>query len=143
MKSVSRLKAVLATVVLAAGAATVALADNGNDNNQTRLRTRLAGAAIAGKTPEGNADFRSESKKMRMRLNVEVEHVNLPSGTSLDVAVQQGTGSPVVVGHIVLSATGEGELELDSQDGATVPALQTGDKVFVNNGATTILTGVF
>jgi len=42
----------------------------------------------------------------------------------------------------ITAATGEGELELDSQDDATAPVIQTGDKVFVNNGATTILTGV-
>jgi hypothetical protein len=145
MKSVSRLRAALATVVLAAGAATIVVADNHNNdnsgNNKTRLRTRLAGAAIQGKTPEGNADFRSDSNN-RMRLNVEVEHVNLPAGTSLDVSVQHGTSSQMV-GHIMLSATGEGELELNSQDGATVPAVQSGDMVMVSNGGTAILTGVF
>jgi hypothetical protein len=150
MKNLSRLKAILATVVLAAGAATIVVADNHNNdnngngnNNKTRLRTRLAGAAITGMTPEGNADFRSDSNNNRMRLNVEVEHVNAPAGTSLDVSIQHGTSSPMMVGHIMLSATGEGELELNSQDGATVPAVQSGDMVIVSNGGTAILTGVF
>jgi hypothetical protein len=154
MKNLSRLKAVLATVVLAAGAATIVVADNHNNdnngnnnnsgnNNKTRLRTRLAGADIQGKTLEGNADFRSDSNNNRMRLNVEVEHVNLLAGTTLDVSIQHGTSSPMMVGHIMLSANGEGELELNSQDGATVPAVQGGDMVIVSNGGMPILTGVF
>ena len=143
MKNVSRLRAALAAAVLMAGAATILVADNDknhnndNNNNQTRLRTRLAGASIKGVTPEGSADFRSESKG-RMRLQVEVEHVNLPGGTSLDVSV----GSQMV-GHIVLSAFGEGELELDSQDGDVVPAIQKGDMVVVSNAGMAILSGVF
>jgi hypothetical protein len=140
MKKLSRLQALLTIAVLAAGTASVAKADHGNGNNnnaETRLRTRLAGAAIQGQTPEGNADFRIDAKN-RTRLNVEVEHVNLPAGTVLTVTVAGN-----VVGHITLSALGFGELELNSQDGDTVPAVKAGDMVVVSNGATAILTGVF
>jgi hypothetical protein len=139
MKKLSRLQALLTIAVLAAGTVSLAKADhgNGNNNNETRLRTRLAGAAIQGQNPEGNADFRVVAKK-RSRLNVEVEHVNLPAGTVLTVSVAGN-----VVGHITLSALGFGELELNSQDGDTVPAVNPGDMVVVSNGATAILTGVF
>jgi hypothetical protein len=139
MKKLSRLQALLTIAVLAAGTVSLAKADhgNGNNNNETRLRTRLAGAAIQGQNPEGNADFRVDAKN-RSRLNVEVEHVNLPAGTVLTVSVAGN-----VVGHITLSALGFGELELNSQDGDTVPAVNPGDMVVVSNGATAILTGVF
>lgn len=47
------------------------------------------------------------------------------------------------IGSITLSAEGEGELELNSQDGMTVPAVQTGDVVTVSNGAAAIASGIF
>jgi hypothetical protein len=119
-------------------------ADNGNNINavEVRLRTQLAGGAIAGQKPEGNADFRMESAKNRTRLNVEVEHVNLPQGTVLSVAVMHGTAS-TMIGTITLNAFGGGELELNSEDGAAVPAIMAGDIVTVSNGAAAILTGAF
>ncbi len=73
---------------------------------------------------------------------MEVEHVNLPQGTVLTVAVMRGTAS-TMVGTITLNAFGSGELELNSEDGAAVPAIMTGDIVTVSNGATAILTGAF
>jgi len=57
--------AALMVTVLAMGAATVVRADHGDNNNnnaETRLKTKLAGGAIAGKTPEGNAEFRIDQK---------------------------------------------------------------------------------
>ena len=146
MKRMTRMQALLAMTVLAIGATGIAVADhggsNGGANTETRLRTRLAGAAIQGITPEGNADFRSEPGKTRSRLNVEVEHVNLPAGTMLDVSLVHGT-TTTALGQIKLSALGFGELELNSQDGTTVPAVQTGDMVTVSNAGKTILAGVF
>jgi hypothetical protein len=144
MKRISKTHVALALALLVTGAVNVIQADNGGkngQNNETRLKTKLAGAPIQGKTPEGSADFRSDSRG-RSRLNVEVEHVNLPAGTMLTVSVQHGA---VItnVGMITLSALGGGELELDSQDGATVPAVQPGDMVTVANGGVTILAGVF
>jgi hypothetical protein len=65
-----RIYAVVATALLVFG--TLAIADQGN-GNQTRLKTKLSGAAIQGKTPEGSAEFRSDSNS-RTRLNVEVEN---------------------------------------------------------------------
>jgi hypothetical protein len=149
--------AVLAAAVLMAGSVNVVLADDngkgpggpsggnggngGNNAAQVRLRTKLAGGAIAGKRPEGNADFRSEQG--RTRLSVEVENVNLPDGTVLTVSVQHGTVI-TVVGTITLnSASPENELELDSQHGDTVPAIVAGDMATVANGAAVILAGAF
>src|SRR5438874_1634071 len=75
---------------------------------EVRLRTSLAGGAIAGVVPSGNADFRSESDRNRSRLNVEVEHVNLPDGTVLGVLVSHA-GTSMKVGEIRLQG-GFGEL---------------------------------
>ena len=141
--------------LLAIGAAGFALADHGGGSNsggktgsggpassQIRLKTRLAGAAIDGITPEGEAEFRSNPSRGRSSLKVEAEHVNLPAGTVLTVALQHGTVS-TAIGQITLNAFGSGELELDSQDGDTVPAVQKGDTVSISNGAVAILVGVF
>ena len=130
----------LVVSILAAGATAIARADHGNDNNgQTRLKTKLAGGAIQGKTPEGSAEFRLDAKN-RSEFKVEVENVNLPAGTVLDVTVG---ASSTVVGHITLNKFGEGELELRSQDGDTVPAVAAHDTVTVLNAGMAILSGTF
>jgi len=136
MNRLFRTHAALALALFALGTASVALADHGN-KDQTRLKTRLAGAAIAGKTPEGSAEFRTDSSKGRTELKVEVENVNLPDGTKLDVSVA-GT----VIGQITLKL-GEGELELNSQDGEPVPAVVKGNTVTVANAGATVLAGAF
>jgi hypothetical protein len=133
----NRIYAVFATALLMFSA--VAIADQGN-GNQTRLKTRLSGAAIQGKTPEGSAEFRSDSNS-RTRLNVEVENVNLPAETVLTVSIQQGA-IVSVVGTVRLSSVGETELELESEKG-TVPSINKGDMVTVSNAGTAILVGAF
>jgi len=133
----------LATLALSCGSISPCRADDGNqNNNEVRLRTRLSGAPINGKTPEGQADFRMDSSRNRSRLNVEVENVNLAAGTVLKVVVTLA-GVPTTVGSITLNAFGAGELELNSQDGDTVPAIVAGDMIAVKNGTMTILAGVF
>ncbi|HLK68234.1 MAG TPA: hypothetical protein VKU19_32595 [Bryobacteraceae bacterium] len=136
---------VLAAVALTA---TFAVADDGgkngvnnNNNGEVRLRAKLSGPAIQNKTPEGSADFRMDDKG-RARLNVEVENVNLPAANVLTVAIVHA-GASTTAGTITLSATGFGELELESQNGAIVPAVQAGDMVTFSNGATVVLTGIF
>ena len=138
MKYAIRIQAVLAAALVLLAVSPAVRADHGGKDGaqQTRLRARLTGPAIQNVTPEGNADFRSETG--RTRLQVEVEHVNLPAGTVLTVTIQT-----VQVGTITLSATGFGELELDSQHGDTVPAVNSGDVISVSNGTAAILTGIF
>ena len=150
MRNVTRFQTLLTVATLAFGA-TLAFADdgggkgngNGNGNGnagEVRLRAKLAGPAIQNRTPEGSADFRMDDKG-RTRFNAEAENVNLPSGTVLTVAIIHGTTS-TTVGTITLSSSGFGELELESQNGAMVPAAQAGDMVTISNGATTIVAGV-
>ncbi len=115
--------------------------NNNGNSTQIRLRTTLAGAAIGGHKPEGNADFRNDNS--RMRLKVEVENVNLPDGTVLTVSIIHN-GVATVAGTITFrSSSNENELDLDSQNGDMVPAVVSGDMVTVSNGAQTILAGVF
>jgi hypothetical protein len=134
------------SLTLAQGPFSTAKADDGSNkgqqNTEVRLRTSLAGGAIGGVVPSGSADFRMEASKNRSRLNVEVEHVNLPQGNMLQVSVTH-MGTITAIGTIKLNASGSGELELNSQDGDTVPAIAKGDVVTVMNGASAILTGAF
>jgi hypothetical protein len=131
----------LSTALALAVALTLSTASFADSKSEVRLRAQLTGSAIAGITPSGNADFRSASRG-RMRFNVEVEHVNLPQGTVLTVTLTHG-GASSVVGTLTLRATGFAELELNSQDGEVVPAVQAGDVVTVMNGASAVLAGVF
>jgi hypothetical protein len=129
-----------AALVLAATLAltTSAFADS---KNEVRLRTQLTGNAIGNNAPSGHADFRADSRG-RTRLNVEVEHVNLPQGTMLTVTLTHA-GATTTLSTLTLNAAGEGELELNSQDGDSVPAVQAGDVITVMNGAAAIVAGVF
>lgn len=143
--------ATLAAAVLMLGTVSFVRADDGgkggssgkgNQTTEIRLRSRLAGGPLGTPpvTPEGNADFRSDSKG-RTRLNVEVEHVNLADGSVLTVAFVHA-GVSTNIGTITLKiASPENELELDSQKGDTVPALVAGDMITVSNGPTVILAG--
>src|SRR5947209_4518508 len=103
MKKLTRLQALLAAALMIVGTSNAVRADNGGkggQNNEVRLRTTLSGAAIQGKTPQGNADFRSDTRG-RTRLNVEVESVNLPDATVLTVSITHA-GVAATVGHITL-----------------------------------------
>src|SRR5215467_13350494 len=101
MKKALRIHTVFAAL-LALTVVQAARADHGGSKNdqtqEVRLRARLTGQAIGMITPEGNADFRSETG--RTRLQVEVEHVNLPAGTVLSISIQSGANAPVMVGKI-------------------------------------------
>jgi hypothetical protein len=109
-----------------------------NPNGETRLESRLAGAAISGLLPKGHAKFRSRSNSRRS-LNVEVERVNLPTGTVLNVLVDNAN-----VGQLTLRSTLENELELESEHGAIVPNVTTTSTVAVTDAqGKTILSGTF
>jgi hypothetical protein len=103
-----------------------------------RLRIPLVGSAINGVIPKGHADFRQRADGRR-QLEVEIEDVNLPAGTTFTVLVDN-----VNVGQIVLGQFFKGELELEAEAGQSVPAVQQGTTVaVVNSTGTTILAGVF
>lgn len=109
-----------------------------NPNAEVRLEARLAGAAIGSLTPKGHAKFEVRTDGRR-KLNVEIEKVNLPAGTVLNVLVDN-----VKVGDILLSAMLENELELDTGKGDSVPTVTSASTVVITNSASaTILSGVF
>ena len=124
----------LLAVTALAGAGQLAAKDA-----ETRLKATLTGAAIGNNTPSGSADFRSQTS--RTRLNVEVEHVNLADGSVLDVTLTHA-GSASNIGHITISLN-RGELELESEHGAVVPAVQKGDVITVSNAGAAIVVGSF
>jgi hypothetical protein len=105
---------------------------------ETRIESRLAGAAIGGLTPKGHARFEVRANGRR-KLNVEIEKVNLPVGTILNVLVDN-----FKVGQIVLSSTLENELELDTERGNPVPNITTASTVVITDSqGKTILSGTF
>jgi hypothetical protein len=105
---------------------------------ETRIESRLAGAAIGGLTPKGHARFEVRANGRR-KLNVEIEKVNLPAGTILNVLVDN-----FKVGQIVLSSTLENELELDTERGNPVPNITTASTVVITDSqGKTILSGTF
>lgn len=109
-----------------------------NPNGEMRLESRLAGAPIGNLSPKGHAKFEVRADGRR-KLNVEVERVNLPGGTILNVLVDN-----TKVGEITLSAMLENELELDTEKGSVVPAVTTLSTVVVTNAnGATILSGTF
>lgn len=100
-----------------------------------RLRAELVGPDIAGETPDGKANFRITDNHGK-RLKVQVEDVNLPDGTMLNVSA---CGSSTV-GVIALDDK-EGKIDLREKKGASVPNCVSGNIVEVMNGTTTILSG--
>ncbi len=110
---------------------------NNPSGNLSRAASGLAGGSIAGVTPSGHVDFRQRGNDLQ--LTVEVEDVNLPIGTVLDVEVDGR-----VIGQIKISGVGRGgELELNTRDGALVQQLRPGAVVIVKApGRGAVLSGV-
>ena len=105
--------------------------------SEVRIEARLAGAAIGGLTPTGHAKFRLRNGNRN--FEVEVERVNLPAGTVLNVSVDGAK-----VGELVISTTLENEFELESEHGQFVPDITSVSTVVVSNAqGQTILSGVF
>ena len=109
----------VAIVMCTLASATRSLASGGG----VCLRANLTGARIGALVPKGRAEFCVDAS--RATLKVQAEDVVLANGTVLPVSVNGTT-----VGSIVLSFQ-KGELQLNSQDGSFIPAIQKGDRVTV------------
>lgn len=108
------------------------------DPNEVIIRAILSGPAINGETPKGKAEHRVRTNGQR-KLEVEVEEVNLPNLTVLDVFVG-GTK----IGSLTINSFREGELELETEDGQTIPIISAGTTVVVKTQAgAAILSGSF
>jgi len=106
---------------------------------ELRMRTALTGGAISGLTPSGRADYRAAASQGRADFSVEVQDVNLPAGTALDVTVDGAAAGTITVSAAPIRG---GELDLNTQDGDVVPAVKAGSVVVVSNAGAAILSGV-
>lgn len=129
----------LGMMLALAALATASVAVAGN--SETRLKTRLAGPAIDGLVPSGAAEFRARGSAKR--FTTQVEDVNLDAGTPLQVCVNSTLLGTIILGGPPVRG---GDLNLDTRDGDTVPAMTAGDSVSVWSGSagcsgTLILSG--
>ncbi len=116
---------------------TVVLLAAGTDD--LRLRTQLAGGSIAGLTPAGRVDFRARpSRGAEVSFSVEVEDINLPAGTVLEVQINGRTAGKLTVS---VPPVRGGELELNSRDGDLTPQLKAGDVITVRGANGVLLSG--
>jgi hypothetical protein len=103
------------------------------DHNRVRLEAILSSTA-ADPDAEGRARF--ESRPDRAQFRVEVENISVTD--TVDILVNGNLIATVSLDN------GFGELDLNTQDGDTVPALKAGDEVEVvdaTDGVTLILVG--
>ena len=138
--SLSSLKrAALAFAALLATLAVLAAAPALAGDDEIIINAGLSGAAINGQTPVGKAEFRQRPGN-DLKLEVEVQDVNLPAGTVLNVFV----GGQQISGVITLDSFRAGEVELETGRGQAVPAVANGTTVAVRTqSGTNIVTGVF
>ena len=105
--------------------------------SDTRIQASLSGGAINGVTPAGFSEWRLDDSGRR-RLDVQASSVNLPQGTVLTIVVNNA-----VVGQMSVNAFSGAAFSIDSNNGQTVPTVNFGNPIQVNNGAETILAGTF
>ena len=134
MKSISGRRAFFAGALLLCVPALIVA-----KGTEIRLRTPLAGGSIEGLKPSGSAEYRTILSEGRARLNVQVEDVNLPAGTQVDVFVDGAQAGSIAISAAPIRG---GELDLNSQDSDAVPSVKKGSVVVVKNAGTAILSGV-
>ena len=105
--------------------------------SDTRIQASLTGGAIGGVTPAGFSEWRLDDSGRR-RLDVQASSVNLPSGTVLTIVANNAA-----VGQMTVNSLGGAFFSIDTNNGQTVPVINFGNPIQVNNGADAILTGTF
>jgi hypothetical protein len=131
-------RAALACVALLIAFAAFAVAPAFAGDDETIINAGLSGAILNGMRPSGKAVFRQRSNN-DLKLEVEVEDVNLPSGTVLNVLINNQS-----IGTITLGSLRAGEIELESERGQNVPQVNSGTQVSVTNqSGGGIVSGVF
>ena len=106
-------------------------------DSDIRIRASLTGAAINGVTPSGFAEHRNDPDDGRRRLNVQAFTVNLPSGTTLGIYVNNALVEQIAVNN------GSGFFDIDTNNGQSVPNASNGTPIAVRQGTTDILSGTF
>jgi hypothetical protein len=131
-------RAALACVALLMAFAAFAVAPAFANDDETIINAGLSGPVLNGMRPSGKAVFRQRPGN-DLKLEVEVEDVNLPAGTVLNVLVNNQS-----IGTITLGSLRAGEIELESERGQNVPQVNNGTQVSVNNQAgASLVSGVF
>lgn len=108
-----------------------AYSDGGDGGNQVDIRATLTGSAINGIVPEGQAEFKSDGTRREFRTDV--QNVNLRDGIVLTVNVNGHA-----LGQMMLSG-GQGELELRTDNGQSVPVIRKGATVTVTRASGAIV----
>lgn len=101
---------------------------------------RLQGALIGtvnGVTAKGQAKYRDRGSRS---FSTQIEDVNAANGTVFNVVVKHGL-TDYAMGTITLNLR-RGELDLNTNDGETVPQLSPSDLVLVQYQGNTVMTGV-
>src|SRR5690348_3138746 len=104
--------------------------------NPISVRTAVLAAPSGSIDPHGSANFKIFQDGSRS-LEVEVEDVALPAGTSLTAFVDG-----VSIGQLSVGADGRAKLQIESESGP-VPTVNTGMLVQVRNGNTVLVSGSF
>jgi hypothetical protein len=105
--------------------------------SDTRIQASLSGAPVNGVTPAGFSEWRLDDSGRR-RLDVQASSVNLPAGTVLTIFVNNA-----VVGQMSVNSFSGAFFSIDTNNGQTVPTVNFGNAIQINNGAQTILAGTF
>jgi hypothetical protein len=107
------------------------------NDDEVIIEAGLAGAAIGGQTPHGKAVFRQRPVN-DLKLQVEVQDVNLPAGTVLNVFVggQQ-------FATLTIDSLRAGRVERETERGQSVPAVTNGNyNVTVTNCGGQVSNGI-
>lgn len=107
-------------------------------NDDIIVTAILSGSTLNNQAPHGVAEHRTSPDGSR-HFKVEVEDVNLPAGTVLNVFVNGAS-----IGSMSLDSLREAELELRTNDGQTVPNISAGTSVVVRTqSGSLIVAGTF
>ena len=102
------------------------------------IEADLAGAAISGVTPRGEAEFSVEPEGREIK--VRIENVNLTAGTVLNVLVDGAKVGTITVAPGLQRS----ELKLKTENGQTVPQVNSRTRVVITDASgATILAGSF
>jgi hypothetical protein len=104
--------------------------------NSGNLFAGLTGPTLNGVLPSGYAEFEIHSS--RLELEIRLRQINLQSGSSLPVRVDN-----VAVGNVIVESDGEGRLRLRTDNGQTVPPVVVGSTITISYGGNVILNGTF
>ncbi|HSB12686.1 MAG TPA: hypothetical protein VLM38_24565 [Blastocatellia bacterium] len=127
----------MGALVLSLAGMTIGLPAAIAKSGDAKLTARLAGAAINRMVPKGVAESRSRADGSS-QLKVQVENANL-AGATLNVLIDNSK-----VGELTIDAFLAGEMQLNTNDGQTVPPIGRGSTcVVTDQSGATIVAGTF